>query len=84
MDQNIISQNEFTSEELAAFDGSHGKPAYVAVNGNVYDMSKEAVWGGGTHFGLYAGKDLTPQFMACHKGMVEILTKLPKVGTLYK
>lgn len=72
---------EFTLSELAQFDGSMGKPAYVAVNGIVYDVSNNAVWGGGTHFGLDAGKDLTPEFQSCH-GMESILAKLPKVGIL--
>lgn len=75
------NQKEFTLEELANYDGSSGKPAYVAVNGVVYDMSGVASWGGGTHFGLYAGKDLTSQFENCH-GMADILNKLPKVGIL--
>lgn len=77
-------QKEFTLEELSTYDGANGRPAYVAVNGTVYDVSKEATWGGGTHFGLYAGKDLSAQFLGCHKGMLENLNKLPKVGVLKK
>lgn len=84
MDQNPNSQKEFSLEELAIYDGSNGKPAYAAVNGIVYDMSKEVAWGGGIHYGLYSGKDLTPQFMECHQGMAVILRNLPKVGILKK
>jgi predicted heme/steroid binding protein len=73
---------EITRDELTRNDGSEGMPAYVAVNGTVYDMSQVIQWGGGTHFGLYAGKDLSSEFNICHKGMSEILQKLPKVGTL--
>lgn len=69
----------FTSEELAHYDGSGGKPAYVAVGGVVYDVSLAPAWGGGTHFSLYAGRDLTMQFAHCH-GKMEILSKLPVVG----
>ncbi len=76
------SQTEFTIDELANYDGTNGKPAYVAVNGIVYDMSSIAAWGGGSHFGLRAGKDLSSQFMACHLGIPERLNKLPKVGIL--
>lgn len=72
---------EFTIEELANYDGSNGKPAYVAIDGIVYDVSLEATWGGSTHFGLYAGKDLTNEFTSCH-GNIEILQNLPKVGVL--
>ncbi len=75
-------QKEFTLEELKKYDGSNGKPAYVAVNGIVYDVSSEATWGGGTHFGLYSGKDLSSEFLGCHKGMIEILNKLFRVGTI--
>lgn len=77
-------EKEFTLEELSTYDGTSGRAAYVDVNGTVYDISKEATWGGGTHFGLYAGKDLSTEFMGCHKGMVETLNKLPKVGVLKK
>ncbi|SDK98289.1 cytochrome b5 domain-containing protein [Natronincola ferrireducens] len=76
------NQREFTLEELAQYDGSGGRPAYVAVNGIVYDVSLEATWGGGTHFSLYAGRDLTGAFMGCHGGRPEILKNLPQVGVL--
>jgi predicted heme/steroid binding protein len=72
---------EFTYEELANFNGTLGKPAYVAVNGIVYDVSNEASWGGASHFGLVAGKDVTSQFNNCH-GDEAILSKLPKVGVM--
>lgn len=75
-------QEEFTIDELSNYDGSKGKNAYVAVNGIVYDVSLQAKWGGGTHFGLYAGKDLTSKFMSCHGGMLQILNGLPQVGIL--
>lgn len=81
--KNIESnQREFTLEELAQYDGSGGRPAYVAVNGIVYDVSLEATWGGGTHFSLYAGRDLTEQFNGCHGGQLEVLRNLPQVGVL--
>lgn len=80
--RNSLEERVFTVEELAQYDGSNGKSAYVAVNGIVYDVSLEATWGGGTHFSLYAGKDLTAQFNGCHDGKLEILKDLPKVGVL--
>ncbi|HCJ58258.1 MAG TPA: hypothetical protein DHV55_13550 [Clostridiaceae bacterium] len=76
-----VYRKEFTLDELAMYDGSGGRPAYVAVNSIVYDVSNNAFWGGGTHFGLYAGKDLTSQFLSCH-GSLEILNVLPKVGII--
>lgn len=74
-------QREFTLAELATYDGSMGRPAYVAVNGIVYDVSLEKTWGGATHFGLVAGKDLTGAFQGCH-GNLGVLRNLPKVGVL--
>lgn len=73
-------QKEFTFEELAQYDGSNGKPAYVAIEGIVYDVSNVSDWVVGTHFGLTAGKDLTEQFNSCHG--ISTLKKLPKVGVL--
>ena len=75
------NSREFTLEELTNYDGGGGKSAYVAVNGVVYDVSNEAAWGGGTHFGLIAGKDVSEKFKDCHEEN-EILSKLPKVGIL--
>lgn len=82
---NPEEENEriFTLEELAEYDGARGKPAYVAVEGVVYDVSREATWGGGSHFGLLAGRDLTKEFKDCH-GSEGILKGLPKVGVLKK
>lgn len=72
---------EFTLSELAQFDGTMGRPAYVAVNGIVYDVSDNSKWSGAKHYGLTAGKDLTSQFESCH-GIATKLAKLPKVGIL--
>jgi len=77
----INGMKTFTLEELAKYDGKDGNPAYVAVNGVVYDVTNNAAWAAATHFGLSAGKDLTNQFASCHAG-ANILNMLPKVGTL--
>lgn len=76
------NMRQFTVEELSLYDGSNGRPAYVAVNGIVYDVSLEATWGGGTHFSMYAGHDLTSKFNACHVGRTEALRNLPQIGLL--
>lgn len=72
---------EFTLDELSKYDGSIGKPAYAAVSGIVYDISRVPAWGGGTHFGLIAGRDLTAEFKKCHDSSA-ILDNIPKVGVL--
>lgn len=71
-----------TREQLAQFNGQNGRPAYVAVNGIVYDVTNHAAWSLATHFGLTAGKDLTAEFASCHAGQQWILRTLPQVGRL--
>lgn len=75
-------EREFTLEDLAYYDGTEGKPAYVAVNGAVYDVSARPAWSGGLHNGLRAGQDLSAQYMGCHMGIPAILQRVPRVGIL--
>lgn len=72
---------EFSAEELASFDGRDGRPAYVAFQGAVYDVSQSAMWQDGDHEGMHvAGKDLTDEHDdAPHDVYV---TNFPQVGTL--
>jgi predicted heme/steroid binding protein len=72
---------EFSAEELASFDGRDGRPAYVAYEGTVYDVSQSPMWQDGDHEGLHvAGKDLTSEHDdAPHDVYV---TGFPQVGTL--
>jgi membrane-associated progesterone receptor component len=76
------NQRTFTIGELATFTGKNGKPAYVAVNGIVYDVTNNRAWAAATHFGLIAGKDYTQEFASCHAGQQSILATLPAVGRL--
>jgi predicted heme/steroid binding protein len=82
MQQQTAGGREYTLQDLAHYDGSDGRPAYVAVNGDVYDMSMIPGWAGGTHFGLTAGKDYTAVFTGCHQGAVEMLSNVPRIGVL--
>ncbi|MGE5678019.1 MAG: cytochrome B5, partial [Pseudomonadota bacterium] len=45
----------FSAEELKSYNGKGGNPAYVAVNGIVYDVTNNPVWAAGTHFGQLSG-----------------------------
>ena len=71
----------FTQAQLAKYNGKNRNPAYVAVNGNVYDVTNQAAWGGATHFGLTAGKSYTREFNVCHSGQ-SILNGLDVVGKM--
>ena len=50
---------ELTLDQLKQFDGKNGNPAYVAVDGILYDVSNVGPWKNGDHNGYSAGNDLT-------------------------
>lgn len=76
------ANRDFTVEELSTFDGKNGRPAYVAVNGVVYDVTNNRAWAAATHFALTAGKDHSGAFASCHAGQESILATLPVAGRL--
>jgi predicted heme/steroid binding protein len=72
----------FTRAELARYDGKEGAPAYIAVNGRVYDVSDSFHWRGGRHHVLHgAGVDLTGSLEDAPHGS-HLLDRIPVVGTL--
>jgi predicted heme/steroid binding protein/uncharacterized membrane protein len=75
---------EFDSAELRQFDGKEDRPAYVAYDGKVYDVSQSKRWKGGFHMNRHhAGKDLTADIQAApHKP--DVLERVSQVGTLKK
>lgn len=72
----------FTVETLAEFDGKEGRPAYVAVDGLVYDFTDLGRWSGGTHNGYEAGQDLTEALHEISPHGERVLSRAPIVGTL--
>lgn len=86
MDKNFAAplrqgQTDIPAVELSKYSGKNGSPAYVAVNGTVYDVTNNAAWAAATHFGLSAGKDLSGAFASCHVDP-SVLAKLAIVGRL--
>jgi predicted heme/steroid binding protein len=71
----------FTSKELQKYDGQNGNPAYVAVNGKVYDVTNVPQWKNGAHHGFNAGNDLTEAIKSAPHGL-SVLDKVPVVGDL--
>ena len=71
-----------TLEELAAYNGKNGMPAYVAVNGVIYDMTNSALWRNGMHNGYEAGKDLTEVIMTKSPHGLSTLSRVPVVGKI--
>ncbi|MBP2028575.1 putative heme/steroid binding protein [Acetoanaerobium pronyense] len=71
-----------TLEELAEFDGKDGRPAYVAVNGVIYDVTDSQRWSGGEHNGFEAGQDLTEEIENVSPHGVRTLENVPAVGRI--
>ena len=70
----------FNADELAKYDGQNGNPAYIAVNGKVYDVSDVPQWSGGSHFGRFkAGVDLSEGIKQSPHGTAK-LDSVPIVG----
>jgi hypothetical protein len=42
----FAAEEAFTLEELATYNGQNGQPAYIAVEGVVYDVSNSSRWKG--------------------------------------
>lgn len=73
-----------TLEELAAFDGTNGKPAYIAVDGLIYDVTNSALWKNGAHNGYTAGRDLTTEIKEKSPHGLRTLERVPVVGEIKK
>ena len=73
---------KFTLDELKQYDGKEGRPAYIAYNGKVYDVTESFLWTEGDHQGQHvAGKDLTSDMsMAIHGE--ETLERVKLVGLI--
>jgi predicted heme/steroid binding protein len=71
----------FTLDELSQYDGKNGNDAYVAVAGNVYDVTNADKWQNGNHYGVQAGTDCTTAINSSPHGS-SVLDGLIIVGTL--
>ncbi|MGM0435972.1 MAG: cytochrome b5 domain-containing protein [Bacillota bacterium] len=74
---------EFTLSELSEFDGEDGADAYIAVDGDVYDVTDSSQWIEGMHQGqVEAGQDLTEALDNNTAHGREMLENVPKIGVL--
>lgn len=71
----------FTLGELEQYDGQGGRPAYVAIDGYVYDVTDVPAWPGGMHQGNRAGEDHSATISGAPHGRSP-LDNLEKVGRL--
>jgi predicted heme/steroid binding protein len=73
---------QMTVEELAQFNGKDGAKAYVAVDGNVYDVTGNRKWLDGNHEkGMSAGRDLS-EFISSAPHGKDILKQFTIVGKI--
>ena len=71
-----------TKEELAKFNGKEGQPAYVAVNGTIYDVSNSKMWENGNHADSHtAGHDLTEELKSAPH-VRAVVERFPVIGKL--
>jgi len=75
---------EFTLEELSKFNGKDGEKAYIAYNGNIYDLTGSSYWNDGLHMGMHeAGIDLTDE-MGSAPHADDVFGEFQVIGTLAK
>ena len=78
----VQHKQDMTLAEFAQFDGKDGRPAYVAYNGNIYDVTNSMLWQGGNHMRKHLpGFDLTDAIKIAPHGEEKILS-MPLVGKL--
>jgi predicted heme/steroid binding protein len=78
----LAQQKKITLQELQQNDGRNGKPAWIAYQGKVYDVTDSSFWMDGDHLGSHnAGKDLTSELEIAPHG-AENLTRAKLVGEL--
>jgi predicted heme/steroid binding protein len=76
------TNRKFTLDELGKFDGKEGRPAYVAYNGKVYDVTYASLWIDGNHMREHdAGRDLTAGMDASPHGD-RVVESMKLVGVL--
>jgi predicted heme/steroid binding protein len=75
-------KHDFSIEELQAFNGREGAPAYVAFKGAVYDVTESRLWKGGSHLKKHsAGRDLTDILKTAPHGEEKILA-MKRIGKI--
>lgn len=77
----VEASQTFTLEELSKYNGKDGNPAYIAVDGIVYDVTNTGQFNNGKHFDGKAGNDLTAKLKRSPHGS-SVLSQATIVGKL--
>jgi predicted heme/steroid binding protein len=79
-----VNGGDLSLETLAGFDGQEGRPAYVAYQGGIYDVTESRLWKEGSHMRRHqAGFDLTEALSQAPHGEDRVLG-MPRMGTLVR
>ena len=75
-------EKKFSIKDIEQFDGKDGRPAYIAYNGSVYDVTDSMFWVDGNHLESHpAGINLTSELENAPHGP-EVFEVIQKVGIL--
>jgi len=78
----VTGDKQIDRNTLETADGQEDRPAYVAWEGRVYDVSASRLWKAGSHMSIHkAGQDLTAHLPLAPHGP-EVLDRVPFVGGL--
>jgi predicted heme/steroid binding protein/uncharacterized membrane protein len=73
---------EFTRDELITYNGNDGRPAYIAHEGKVYDVSASKLWKTGSHMKRHqSGQDLSEDINGAPHD-TSVLGRFPQIGIL--
>lgn len=67
--------------KLALRNGQDKPEIWVAYQGIIYDVSASRLWWRGSHYGHWAGQDLTEELQEAPHGAA-VFEKFPKIGYL--
>jgi glutamate synthase domain-containing protein 2/predicted heme/steroid binding protein len=73
---------KFTSNELADFDGTLGRPTYLVFKGKVYDVSNSQLWINGEHMNIHKSREELEKTIATAPHGAEVLQRFPVVGVV--
>jgi len=78
------NETQFSLQEVAKYDGTEGRSAYIVFEDTVYDVTASPLWAQGSHMNKHrAGVDLTDQLQSApHFAEVFNQQNIKKVGVL--
>ena len=57
----IVTENVYSTSQLALRNGNDKEAIWVAFNGLIYDVTHSKLWRNGKHYEHWAGQDLTEE-----------------------